>query len=184
MQSDCAINSLVPPRVQTCKQSLERKMLAVKRAESRSRYYTRDEARRLGWDVRHPSEGGRFLEEQEVVDFLPRLQKVFGFGTACIQPWRFCACGSAGSAVRILKPRFAMTLSELMWFSGQINEERWRIFYARMASATRLRRYRLEPPPDDLPPVSGLNNRLLQFRKELEKFCTTTPDSFRNKKAG
>lgn len=49
-----------------------------KRAESRCRYYTREEAARIGWDVRHPSNGGHFLEEQEIVDFFPRLREALG----------------------------------------------------------------------------------------------------------
>ena len=47
--------------------------VAAKRAEMRSRYFTRDEAGRLGWNVDHPAQGGRFLEEQEVVDYFPIL---------------------------------------------------------------------------------------------------------------
>src|SRR4051794_20333790 len=49
-----------------------------KRAEVRCRYYTREEAKRLGWDVRHPSQGGKFLEEQELVDFFPLLKPSLG----------------------------------------------------------------------------------------------------------
>ena len=49
-----------------------------KRAEARTRYYTRSEAMRLGWDVQHPSRGGSFLEEQEIVDYFPKLAKALG----------------------------------------------------------------------------------------------------------
>ena len=49
-----------------------------KRAEARTRYYTRSEALRLGWDVRHPTEGGSFLEEQEIVNYFPKLAAVLG----------------------------------------------------------------------------------------------------------
>ena len=48
--------------------------LAQKRAEARTRYYVREEASRLGWNVRHPSHGGNFLEEQEIVDYFPALK--------------------------------------------------------------------------------------------------------------
>lgn len=52
--------------------------LAQKRAEARTRYYTRSEADRIGWNVRHPTGGGGFLEEQEIVDFFPALASVLG----------------------------------------------------------------------------------------------------------
>jgi type I restriction enzyme M protein len=42
-----------------------------KRAESRCRYLVRQVAKQRGWDVRHPSKGGDFLEEQEIDDSLP-----------------------------------------------------------------------------------------------------------------
>ena len=53
-------------------------MVANKRAEARCRYYVREEAKRLGWDVRHPNAGGRFLEEQELVDYFPALRNTLG----------------------------------------------------------------------------------------------------------
>jgi type I restriction enzyme M protein len=53
-------------------------VIAHKRAESRSRYYTRDEAQRVGWDVRHPAKGGAFLEEQELVNYFPVLKASLG----------------------------------------------------------------------------------------------------------
>ena len=59
---------------------------------------------------------------------------VSAFGPARIQPWRFCARGNGGSAVRVLKPKFAMTLAELIWIVGQINAQRWRFHYGRMAT--------------------------------------------------
>src|SRR5579872_4984893 len=37
------------------------------RAESRARYYIRDEAKRRGWNTRHVAAGGNFLEENEIV---------------------------------------------------------------------------------------------------------------------
>ena len=49
-----------------------------KRAEARTRYYTRSEAMHIGWDVRHPSQGGSFLEEQEIVDYFPKLAHTLG----------------------------------------------------------------------------------------------------------
>ena len=52
--------------------------VANKRAEMRSRYFTREEAGRLGWNVEHPARGGHFLEEQEVVDYFPALSSALG----------------------------------------------------------------------------------------------------------
>lgn len=52
--------------------------MASRRAEARTRYYCREEAKRLGWEPRHPWNGGQFLEEQEVVDYFPRLASVLG----------------------------------------------------------------------------------------------------------
>ena len=51
---------------------------AQKRAEARTRYYTREESSRLGWNVKHPSRGGDFLEEQEIIDYFPELAKTLG----------------------------------------------------------------------------------------------------------
>lgn len=96
---------------------------------------------------------------------------VTGFGKAHLQPWRFCARGGAGSGVRTLKPRFAMTMSEMAWFAAQINAERWRIFYGRMISQERLRAYKVEPPPDNLPAMSGMVDSLFAYRNGLDEFC-------------
>ena len=34
--------------------------------------------------------------------------------------------GNGGSAVRVLVPRFNMSVRELIWFAAQINAQRWR----------------------------------------------------------
>lgn len=52
--------------------------IAGKRAEARSRYYTREEAKRVGWNLDHPSGGGQLLEEQELVDYFPSLKECLG----------------------------------------------------------------------------------------------------------
>lgn len=49
-----------------------------RRAEARTRYYCREESKRLGWNTEHPIRGGQFLEEQEVVDHFPELQEYLG----------------------------------------------------------------------------------------------------------
>ena len=73
------------------------------------------------------------------------------FGAAAIQPWPFMARGNGGSAVRVLIPKFKMSLRDLVWFAAQINLQRWRFFYARMAIASRSRRLIVDTPPTPLP---------------------------------
>ncbi|MBR3622592.1 MAG: SAM-dependent DNA methyltransferase [Selenomonadaceae bacterium] len=68
------------------------------------------------------------------------------FGKASVQPWRFMARGNGGSAVRVLIPRYKMTFSELVWFAAQINMQKWRFFYGRMAILGRLKRIKLVAP--------------------------------------
>ena len=73
------------------------------------------------------------------------------FGRACVQPWRFMARGNGGSAVRVLIPKYSMTYSELVWFAAQINMQRWRFFYGRMAILKRLKQIKLVSPKEHLP---------------------------------
>lgn len=68
------------------------------------------------------------------------------FGRASVQPWRFMARGNGGSAVRVLIPKYKMTFSELVWFAAQINMQRWRFFYGRMAILKRLKGIKLVAP--------------------------------------
>mgnify|MGYP000034018275 CR=1 FL=1 len=63
---------------------------------------------------------------------------VTAFGQAYVQPWSFMARGNGGSSVRVLIPKFKMNFKELCWFAAQINNQKWRIFYARMAIKSRL----------------------------------------------
>lgn len=73
------------------------------------------------------------------------------FGQAWIQPWRFMARGNGGSAVRVLLPKYHMNYNELVWFAAQINMQRWRFFYGRMAILKRIRNLILKVPPQRLP---------------------------------
>lgn len=73
------------------------------------------------------------------------------FGQASIQPWRFMARGNGGSAVRVLIPRYKMNYAELVWFAAQINMQRWRFFYGRMAILKRLKNVKLATPLQQLP---------------------------------
>ena len=71
------------------------------------------------------------------------------FGYAAIQPWKFMARGNGGSAVRVLLPKYKMTFSQLVWFAAQINMQRWRFFYGRMAILKRIRKLEILPPPPE-----------------------------------
>ena len=50
----------------------------MKYAESRSRTYTINELKKLGWNVKHPYKGGNILEEQEAKHFDPRFDELLG----------------------------------------------------------------------------------------------------------
>ena len=68
------------------------------------------------------------------------------FGRASVQPWRFMARGNGGSAVRVLIPKYKMSFEEMVWFAAQINMQRWRFFYGRMAILKRLKEIKLKAP--------------------------------------
>ncbi len=72
------------------------------------------------------------------------------FGRASVQPWRFMARGNGGSAVRVLIPKYKMSFEELVWFAAQINMQRWRFFYGRMAILKRLKDIKLKAPKEEL----------------------------------
>ena len=96
------------------------------------------------------------------------------FGKACVQPWRFMARGNGGSAVRVLIPKYAMTYSELVWFAAQINMQRWRFFYGRMAILKRLKQIKLSAPNHQLldggitiaEKVSDLSEKVIDIMKQ------------------
>lgn len=71
---------------------------------------------------------------------------VTAFGQACVQPWPFVARGNGGSAVRVLIPKFRMSFADLAWFAAQINAQKWRFFYARMAIKSRIERLVVSSP--------------------------------------
>lgn len=113
--------------------------------------------------------------DEEIYD-IPRLA-VGGFGHAYVQPWRFAARGNGGSAVRVLRPRFGMALAELFWIAAQINWQRWRFHYGRMAVIPRLSRVEVEPPPSDLPPIPPLANKIRYLRRGLEMLTSGDDDA-------
>ena len=53
-------------------------------------------------------------------------------------------------AVRVLIPKFKMTYAELAWFAAQINMQRWRFFYGRMAIKKRLMQLKIKAPAQKL----------------------------------
>lgn len=81
---------------------------------------------------------------------------VTAFGQAYVQPWSFMARGNGGSSVRVLIPKFRMNFKELCWFAAQINSQKWRIFYARMAIKSRLEKTRVFAP--DTPLIENQDN--------------------------
>ena len=84
------------------------------------------------------------------------------------------ARGNGGSAVRVLIPRYHMTYSELVWFAAQINMQRWRFFYGRMAILKRLKKLRLAAPEKRLADgqsciaekICALSDKVLDIMKE------------------
>ena len=96
---------------------------------------------------------------------------VTAFGNASVQPWAFMARGNGGSSVRVLKPRFKMNFMELVWFSSQINVQRWRFFYARMSIKSRLERLVIASPSRRLPYRLGrIAKDVKKFRDSLDQF--------------
>lgn len=100
---------------------------------------------------------------------------VSAFGTAYYQPWDFIARGNGGSAVRVLVPRFKMTIREVFWFISQINCQSWRFPYARMAIKSRLKRLEIDSPPKHLDEPFNLVERIRQFKQSLTQLSVITP---------
>jgi type I restriction enzyme M protein len=95
---------------------------------------------------------------------------VTAFGQAYLQPWAFMARGNGGSAVRVLIPKFKMTLNEMVWFVAQINSQKWRFFYGRMSIKSRISKLQIISPPKPLKDIGDdLSTRVLQFRNELHR---------------
>ena len=93
---------------------------------------------------------------------------VTAFGQAYIQPWPFMARGNGGSAVRVLIPKYNMSFNELVWFASQINAQRWRFFYGRMAIKSRLIRLEITSPPKRLnDSQSTIEQKIKEFRESL-----------------
>ena len=92
---------------------------------------------------------------------------VSAFGTAYLQPWNYMARGNGGSSVRVLIPKYQMTIRELFWFIAQINSQKWRFTYARQAIKARLERLQLTSPPQHLEEELNLTAKISAFKQKL-----------------
>lgn len=97
------------------------------------------------------------------------------FGQAYVQPWRFMARGNGGSAVRVLIPKYQMTYYEMAWFAAQINMQRWRFFYGRMAIQRRLKQLILTAPPKKI--KDGENSIAEKINKLSATFSSIMKES-------
>ena len=94
---------------------------------------------------------------------------VSAFGTAYLQPWNYMARGNGGSSVRVLVPKYRMTVKELFWFIAQINSQKWRFTYARQAIKSRLIKLKLTSPPEYLENDFDLIGKLTDFKTKLSE---------------
>ncbi|GAB3931859.1 N-6 DNA methylase [Larkinella terrae] len=110
----------------------------------------------------------RLVQDEESQVFANGGITVTAFGQAYIQPWRFMARGNGGSSVRILVPKFNMSLNEMLWFAAQINIQKWRFFYARMSIKSRLERLEISSPSKRIPDEGMIiADRISSFREQL-----------------
>lgn len=118
----------------------------------------------------------RLVAEAKEETFGDGALTVTAFGAAAIQPWPFMARGNGGSAVRVLMPKFNMSVAELIWFAAQINLHRWRFFYARMAIKGRISRLVVQSPPVRLPDYEGtIAADVQELRDLLERVSRVGP---------
>ena len=99
---------------------------------------------------------------------------VTAFGQAFVQPWPFMARGNGGSAVRVLIPKYNMSFNELIWFASQINAQRWRFFYGRMAIKSRLVRLAITSPSAPINDTKQtISQKLNEFKNNLYELSGT-----------
>jgi hypothetical protein len=68
-----------------------------------------------------------------------------------------------------------MTANELIWFTAQINLQRWRFFYGRMAIKSRLEKLVVATPKKHLPDFGKpLATRLVELRDQLRRLSKLT----------
>ena len=116
----------------------------------------------------------RLVADDDNELFAEGAMTVTAFGQAYIQPWRFMARGNGGSSVRVLIPKYKMSFNELLWFATQINIQKWRFFYGRMAIKSRLEKLEVYCPPVEINDSGNtVFERIDEFRNklfELSKF--------------
>ena len=111
----------------------------------------------------------RMVSDEDGEVFQDGAITVTAFGQAYVQPWRFMARGNGGSAVRVLIPKFRMTFNELLWFAAQINMQKWRFLYGRMAIKTRLSKLTITAPSQRI--VDGdlsINQKIIKLKENLD----------------
>lgn len=112
----------------------------------------------------------RLIEAEPDDLFVEGAITVTAFGQAYLQPWPFMARGNGGSAVRVLQPRYRMSVNDLLWFAALINAQRWRFFYGRMAIKSRLERLRIRSPRERFPDRGNhISQRLIEFSEQLTR---------------
>mgnify|MGYP002859149867 CR=1 FL=1 len=112
----------------------------------------------------------RLVSEEKEEVFSNGGITVTAFGQAYIQPWRFMARGNGGSSVRILLPKYNMSLNELLWFVTQINTQKWRFFYGRMAIKSRLEKLLVISPPKHIKDSKkSIAERISNFKEQLNQ---------------
>lgn len=110
----------------------------------------------------------RLVADDEAQVFPNGAITITAFGQAYVQPWRFMARGNGGSSVRVLLPKYKMTFNELLWFATQINVQRWRFFYGRMAIKSRLERLEISAPSVALDDSGNtVYERITEFKTKL-----------------
>lgn len=116
----------------------------------------------------------RLVDPEENELFPAGAITVTAFGQAYVQPWPFMARGNGGSSVRVLIPKYKMGFNDLVWFASQINAQRWRFFYARMAIKSRLIRLDVTSPPNKLDDSGKtVYERVTEFRENLIELSGT-----------
>jgi len=105
----------------------------------------------------------RMVSEESKEVFANGAITVTAFGQAYVQPWRFMARGNGGSSVRVLIPKYKMSFNELLWFAAQINIQKWRFFYGRMAIKSRLSKLII------LAPNTRLGDSDLSIQQKISK---------------
>lgn len=94
---------------------------------------------------------------------------VSAFGTAYLQPWKYMARGNGGSSVRVLVPKYNMSIMELFWFVAQINSQKWRFTYARQAIKKRLNKLELCSPETRLDTPVDIVKKIQDFKVRLSE---------------